>query len=422
MSARKTTLKNGLRIITIPQKGTRAVTVLVLVGTGSKYETKDKSGISHFLEHMFFKGTEKRPTPMAVAEELDQVGGLYNAFTGEDYTGYYAKVDAAHFDLALDWVADIFLHSKLPSREIQKEKGVVQEELHMYRDTPGRHIDDLWMRLLYGDQPAGWNIVGSRESILGFSRNDLREYIAHQYVASNTIVCIAGNVKQEEAERKARKAFERIRVKKPTAKVPVKDAQSAPQLLLEWRKTNQTNIALGVRAYSDTHPMRFAQHLLAIALGGMMSSRLFVEVREKLGLTYDISTLSESGPDTGYVVTTAGIKNGSVEKAIQVILKEYRKLKNAGISKSELEKAKEYEKGKMVLHLESSSAKANFYGMQELLRGEMLTPEKIYGKIDQVTPLEIRTVARDIFRPEKLNLAVLGPYRNKAKFSNLLRI
>ena len=398
------------------------MTVLVLVGTGSKYETKDKNGISHFLEHMFFKGTAKRPTPMAVAEELDQVGGLYNAFTGEDYTGYYAKVDAAHFDLALDWVADIFLHSKLPAKEIQKEKGVVQEELHMYRDTPSRHIDDLWTRLLYGDQPAGWNIVGRKESILGLSRTDLREYIARQYVALNTVVCIAGNVKQEEAERKVRKAFERIRVEKPMAKVPVKEVQFAPQLLLEWRKTNQTTIALGVRAYSDSHPMRFAQHLLAIALGGMMSSRLFVEVREKLGLTYDISTLSESGPDTGYVVTTAGIKNGSVEKAIQVILKEYKKLKSAGISKSELEKAKEYEKGKMVLHLESSNAKANFYGMQELLRGEMLTPEAIYGKIDQVTPLEIRTVARDIFRPEKFNLVVLGPYRDKTRFLNLLKV
>jgi len=422
MPAQKTTLKNGLRIITIPQKSTKTVTVLVLVGTGSKYEMKDTNGISHFLEHMFFKGTEKRPTPVAVTEVLDEVGGIYNAFTGEDYTGYYAKVDAAHFDLALDWVADIFLHSKLPSKEIEKEKGVVMEELHMYRDTPTRHIDDLWMHLLYGDQPAGWNIVGTRQSILGLSRNDLQKYIASQYVALNTVVCIAGNVRSKEAARKAKKAFGRIRVNKPTVKVPVKEAQLAPQLLLEWRKTNQTNIALGVRAYSDSHSMRFAQHLLAISLGGMMSSRLFVEVREKLGLTYDISTTSESDPDVGYVVTTAGITNGSVEKAIQVILKEYKKLKTTGLSTRELEKAKEYEKGKLALWLESSNAKANFYGMQELLRKEMLTPEEICGKINAVTNTQIKEVARDIFRPENLNLVVLGPYRNKAKFVSLLKI
>lgn len=419
---KKTTLKNGLRILTIPQRGTRTVTVLVLVGTGSKYETKDKNGISHFLEHMFFKGTTKRPTPIQVAEALDQVGGQYNAFTGEDYTGYYAKVDAAHFDLALDWVADIFLHSKLPAKEIQKEKGVVMEELHMYRDTPARHVDNLWMQLLYGDQPAGWNIVGRPESILGLSRNDLRAYVKHQYVGWNTVVCIAGNVSQREAVQKVKEAFARIPDRKPMAKVQVKEEQHAPRVLLEYRKTNQTTIALGVRAYAISHPMRFVQHLLAVALGGMMSSRLFVEVREKLGLAYDISTTSEGDPDTGYVLTDGGIKNGSAEKAIQVILKEYKKLKSVEISKAELAKAKEYEKGKMALQLESSNAKASFYGMQELIQGEMLTPEQLYDKIDQVTPAQIKAVAKDIFRPEKLNLVTLGPHRDKAKFLSLLKI
>src|SRR3989344_1623041 len=204
---KKTTLKNGLRIVTIPQRSTRTVTVLVLVGAGSKYETKDKSGISHFLEHMFFKGTKKRPTALAVTEALDQVGGQYNAFTGEDFTGYYAKVDSSHFDLALDWVADIFLHSLLPQKEIEKEKGVVIEELYMYRDNPSLHIEDLWTKLLYGDQPAGWNITGNEKSVRSLSKNDLQEYMGRQYVASNTVVCVAGNIGQRKAEERVRAAF-----------------------------------------------------------------------------------------------------------------------------------------------------------------------------------------------------------------------
>ncbi len=419
---RKTTLKSGLRIITIPQRSTKTVTVLVLVGTGSKYETKEKNGISHFLEHMFFKGTAKRPTPMEVAEALDQVGGQYNAFTGEDYTGYYAKVDATHFDLALDWVADIFLRSKLPSKEIQKEKGVVLEEMHMYYDMPSRHLDNLWMQLLYGDQPAGWNIVGTKQSITQLSRHDLKEYITRQYVALNTVICIAGNIKQREAVAKARRAFAQILHANPVVKERVREEQHVPQLLLEWRKTNQTNSALGVRAYTPSDPKRFAQYLLAVVLGGMMSSRLFVEVREKLGLAYDISTTSESNPDTGYLVTTGGVKNDSAEKAIQAILKEYKRLKRVGISKTELTKAKEYEKGRMALELESSNAKANFYGMQELLRGEMLTPEQLYDRIHAVTPAQIQEVAQDIFRQEKLNLVVLGPHRDEAHFASLLKI
>ncbi len=419
---KKTTLKSGLRIITIPQRSTKTVTVLVLVGTGSKYETKEKNGISHFLEHMFFKGTQKRPTPLAVAEALDQVGGQYNAFTGEDYTGYYAKVDAVHFDLALDWVGDIFLHSKLPSKEIEKEKGVVLEELHMYYDTPSRHLDNVWAQLLYGEQPAGWNIVGTKESILQLSRNDLREYMERQYVALNTVVCVSGSVSQRKAVEKVRQAFAHITTGAFPIKVPVRDEQRTPHVLLEWRETNQTHVALGVRAYNLFDPKRFAQHLLTVALGGMMSSRLFVEVREKLGLAYDIATTSESNPDTGYVVTTAGIKNDSVEKAISVILKEYEKLKSRGISKTELRKAKEYEKGKMALELESSNAKASFYGMQEILRGKMLTPEELYDKLDKVTPKDIQAVARNIFRPEKLNLAMLGPYKDRERFLKLLKI
>jgi predicted Zn-dependent peptidase len=415
-------LKNGLRVVTIPQKGTRTVTVLVLVGTGSKYEAKKQNGISHFLEHMFFKGTQKRPTPLDVAEALDQVGGAFNAFTGEEYTGYYAKTDAANFDLALDWVADIFLHSKLPAKEIEKEKGVVLEELFMYRDHPARHTDDLWMNVLYGDQPAGWNIVGTVDSVNGLTRKDLQEYMRKQYVASNTVVCIAGNITKNTAEKKAAQYFDAVVIDASKEKQKVNDAQQKPGVLLEYRKINQTNIALGVRGYNLDHPDRHVQHMVSVILGGMMSSRLFIEIREKLGLAYDVSTSADNNTDTGYLVTTAGIKKDYAEKAIQVILREYKKLKTTQISKAELAKVKENEKGKMALRLESSDSKANFYGMQELLRGEILTPEQIYDKIEQVKPADIQRVAKDLFRSEKLNLVVLGPYRDKAQFAKLLKL
>jgi len=419
---KKTTLKNGLRVVTIPQKGTKTVTVLVLVKTGSKNETKDKNGISHFLEHMFFKGTEQRPTPLDIAEALDQVGGVFNAFTGEDYTGYYAKVDVSHFDLALDWVSDIFLNSTLSPKEIEKEKGVVLEELFMYRDNPARHVDDLWMKLLYGDQPAGWNVVGTVQSVHSITKKDLREYIQKQYVGSNTLVCVAGNIDMAQTQKRVEKYFGKIATGNATSAQTVRNHQKEAALLLEYRKTNQTNIALGVRGYNLSHPDRHVQHIISVILGGMMSSRLFVEIREKLGLAYGVSTESESNPDTGYLAATAGIKKDYAPKAVHVILREYKKIKTVPVSKAELQKAKENEKGHMALRLESSDAKANFYGMQELLRGEILTPEQICDKINQVTPADIQRVAKDLFRQENLNLVVLGPYRDKKQFSPLLKI
>jgi predicted Zn-dependent peptidase len=419
---KKTTLKNGLRIVTIPQSGTRTVTVLVLVRTGSKNEDRETNGVSHFLEHMFFKGTTKRPRAVDVVEPLDQIGGAYNAFTSEDYTGYYAKVDASHLDLAMEWVSDIFLHSLLPPKEIQKEKGVVIEELHMHRDNPMSHVDTLWNKLLYGDQPAGWDIVGTKESVTALSRKQLLEYMKSQYVGSNTVVCVAGNVKEADVSKKARKLFVSIRAAKAREAAMVKENQAKPALAVEYRKTDQSNIVLGVRGYNLKHPMRHAQYLLATSLGGMMSSRLWLSIRERMGLAYYISTVSECNPDTGSLVTAAGIKNGSVEQAIRAVLLEYKRVKTTKLSTKELQKAKDHEKGKLALQLEPSDAKASFYGMQELLQGTLLTPEQLYDKIDGVTVGDVQEAARDIFRPEKLNLVILGPHHNKAKFAKLLRI
>jgi predicted Zn-dependent peptidase len=418
----KTTLKNGFRIITVPQKSTQAVTVLVLVGTGSKYEKKEISGISHFVEHMFFKGTKKRPGPVQVAETLDRVGGIYNAFTGEEYTGYFAKVDASHLELALDWVSDIYFNSLLPEREIQKEKGVIIQEINMYQDHPMSYIGILWPQLLYGDQPAGWPIAGNEQTVSRISRQDLLSYRKSQYVAQNTVACVAGNIKDNEVISRVKKYFSGIKMASPSQKAGVWQRQTKPECLLVERKTDQTHLCLGVRARDIFSPEKYVQELLAVILGGMMSSRLFVSVREKLGLAYYISASSSADTDTGSFVCQAGIQNQKVEKGIAAILKEYKKISQKPVPQKELKKAKDHVKGKMALLLESSDAQASFYGSQELLENKILAPEEIYKEIDRVSRFDVLNLARDIFRPEKLNLALIGPFRDKNKFDKILEL
>jgi predicted Zn-dependent peptidase len=414
---KKTTLKNGLRIITIPQKETRAATVLILVRVGSKYETKNISGISHFLEHMMFKGTEKRKTPIDVAEELDKVGGEFNAFTGEEYTGYYAKVNYVNFNIALDWVSDIFLNSKIPSKEMQKEKGVIIEEINMYKDNPMMYIDDLWKNVLYGDQPAGWDIAGTKDTVSKIERKDIKEYIKNHYVAKNTVVCVSGKIDENDVIEKIKKSFSNISEKEPKDKIKVVEEQSSPQIKIVYKKINQTNLALGVRGYSIAHPQKFTADILSIILGGMMSSRLFKEIREKLGAAYYVRTYNYSNTDTGSLVTFSGVENGKVKKVLETILREYSNFKKKKVSDKELSKAKEYLKGKIVLNMESSDAKASFYGRQELLKNEIISIEEIFKKIDKVSADDIMIVAKDIFKNDKLSLALIGPFKNKKDFN-----
>jgi len=419
---KKTTLKNGLRIITVPQKSTQAVTVLALVGTGSKYETKEISGISHFLEHMFFKGTKKRPDKINIAETLDKVGGIYNAFTGEECTGYFAKVAAGHFNLALDWVSDIYLHSLLPEQEMAKEKGVIIEEINMIYDNPMAYVSTLWSKLLYGDQPAGWDIAGTKESVSGLDRQKLSDYMSSQYVAQNTVVCVAGNIEEGRAVNEVKKSFASIKNAKSQDKEKVIERQTRPEAIVHFKKTDQTHLCLGVRGYNIFHPQKYVQDILSVILGGMMSSRLFIEVREKLGLAYYVRTEAETNTDTGYLATRAGVDNKNVEKAISTILKEYRKISQEKIADKELKKAKEYIKGKTALILEGSDDLASFYGAQELLEKIILTPKEIYAKIDKVSSRDVMGVAQDIFRLEKLNLALIGPFEDNKKFQGLLKL
>jgi predicted Zn-dependent peptidase len=419
---KKVTLKNGLRILIVPAKSTKAVTVMALVGTGSKYETKEISGISHFLEHMFFKGTKRRPDKVQIAEDLDKVGGNFNAFTGTDYTGYWAKVAYDKFDLAMDWVSDIYLNSLLPADEMDKERGVIIEEINMYYDHPMRYIGNLWQELLYGDQPAGWDIAGTKETVAKMTREQMFDYRALQYVASNTIVVVAGNITVPKALAAARKYFASIRNSNPREKAAVLEAQDKPGFLMQKRACDQTHVALGVRGYNVFHPKRYALEVMSTILGGMMSSRLFIEVREKLGLAYRIRVDNTMDPETGSVAVMAGLDSKRIDLGITTILNEFKKIRDEKVSAEELKRAKDNMIGKTVLALEASDALASFYAEQELMEGKIETPEMIYKKINKVTSKDIQAVAQDIFRPEKLNLALIGSFDDEKKFKDLLNI
>lgn len=419
---KKTTLKNGLRVLTIPMAGTKTATVLILVGTGSKYETKEINGISHFLEHMFFKGTKKRPTPAKIVEELDRIGGEFNAFTSKENTGFYAKVNYENLDLALDWISDIFLNSKFDEKEIEKEKGVILEEINMYFDIPMHYVGYLWEELLYGDQPAGWPIWGKKEIITGLKREQFINYWKSQYSAKNSLVCVAGNFEEKIALKKIEKYLGGFNSRGYRNKQTVLESQKKEEVLVYYKKTDQTHLCLGVRAYDIFHKDRYVLSVLGTILGGFMSSRLFQEVREKQGLAYYIRTAVESNTDNGYLVTQAGVANEKAESAVKTILSEYKKIKDKRISADELDKAKEHIKGNMLLNLETSDELASFIAGQEILKKEILTPEEVFKQIDKVSIDDIGRVAQDIFKAEKLNLALIGPFKEKEKFEKLLKI
>ncbi|MBU1255909.1 insulinase family protein [Patescibacteria group bacterium] len=417
---KKTTLKNGLRIITVPSKDTKTAAVLVLVKTGSKYETKDINGLSHFLEHMFFKGTKKRSSTLKLIEPLDKIGGHYNAFTGQEYTGYWAKVDANHLDLALDWVSDIYLNSKIEEKEIDRERGTILQELNMYLDTPMSYVGDLWEKLLYGDQPAGWSIIGTENIIKSIKRDRFINYLKEHYSAKNTVIAVAGNINEKETINKIKKYFQKINSQSVKDKLAVKEKQNKPESLIYYKKTDQTHLRLGVRGYNIFHKDKHALGILSIILGGNMSSRLWISVRERQGLAYYVGTSIDTDTDTGSLVTRAGVDNKKVDKAIKTILDEYKKISQKKISQSELKKAKDYIKGSTLIGMEASDTQASFYASQELLTNEILTVEQKFAKIEAVTVDDIQRVAQDIFKPEKLNLALIGPFKDKNKFDKLL--
>ncbi|OGN11891.1 MAG: hypothetical protein A3C71_00110 [Candidatus Yanofskybacteria bacterium RIFCSPHIGHO2_02_FULL_43_15c] len=417
------TYPNGLRLIIIPMEHTKAATVLVMVGTGSRYETKDINGISHFLEHMMFKGTEKRPGYLDISQELDSIGAEYNAFTSKEYTGYYAKAGVENFDLILEVVSDIFLNSKFDLEEIEKERGVIIQEINMNFDNPMRHIGDLYEGLVYGDQPLGWNIAGTKEIILAMKPEKIREYFNTHYFDKNTVVAVAGNIDPEKVKAQIDRHFTHIRRQSLLKPLPVSIQQEKPGLKILNKKTDQAHIVMGVRGYDMFHPKKEVLKLMAVILGAGMSSRLFVEVREKRGLAYYVSADSDSYLDAGDFSTFAGLEKTKLHSALEVILEELRKFKKEKVTDKELKKAKDYMKGKMAISFEASDDLASYYATQELLKREIFTPEERFEKLNAVTTEDIWEAANDIFKDEKLNLAIIGPVEeNDSSIRSLLKL
>jgi predicted Zn-dependent peptidase len=415
-------LKNGLRVLTVPMEGTQTVTVVVMAGVGSRYEKEKEAGLSHFIEHMFFKGTLKRPTTLDISEELDAVGGEFNAFTSKDRTLYYAKVDAKHFDTAMDVVADIFLNSKMDAKEIEKERGTILQELNMYEDTPVRSVADVFENLLYDGNPLGREIIGTKKTIQSFQRKEFIEYLENFYVANNTIVCVAGKFDENKSLKTIEKYFSSMPRKKIKEFFPIKDSQRQPAVRIKFKKTDQTHFILGVRAYKENHPNRFALSLLSVILGGNMSSRLFIEVREKLGLAYYVKTEIEAYADCGYLAAQVGVEHKNLELTIKTILREYQKIASHKVGEKELQKAKDFIKGKSLMGLEASDEVAMFFIGQEIKKKKILTPNEIFAKIDSVTSDDILKVAREIFSKKSFNLAIIGPHQNVSKVKSILNL
>ena len=416
----KTKLKNGLRVITVPMKDNPTVTVLVLVETGSKYETKAKNGISHFLEHMCFKGTAMRPSAHAISAELDGLGSQSNAFTGQEYTGYYAKSDAKHFKQIFDIVSDVYLNSTFPEAEIEKEKGVIVEEINMYEDMPQRHVQDVFMELLYGNQPAGWNIAGTRENVRAMTRKDFVEYKKAHYVPKATTVIVAGKVSEKDVEKEIARVFGAIKSTAKSSKIATKNSQSKPAVLISHKKSDQTHLVLGVRSFDTYDKRNPALTVLDTILGGGMSSRLFIKLREELGVAYYVRAGNDPYSDHGAFQISAGVSNARVQEVIAEILAECARMKTELVSATELAKAKEYLIGNMKLELESSDAWASFFGGQEVMRKIIRTPEHIEKKIRKVTSADIQKIAQEIFVDKNLNLALIGPFENKDIFAKTL--
>ncbi len=395
-------------------------TVLVLVETGSKYENKENSGISHFLEHVCFKGTSKRPSALEITKELDSIGAQYGAFTGHEFTGYYAKSDYKNLYTILDVVSDLYLNPVFPEKEIEKEKGVIIEEINMYNDLPQSIVGEEFMKLLYGDTPAGRSIAGTKENIQKMQKTDFIDYRSKHYVASATTIIVAGKINEKEIVKKITTAFKDIGKWKKDDKEKVVEHQKLPHIAVHYKDTDQTHIILGVRSFNTYNKYNPIIRVLDGVLSGGMSSRLFQKLREEMGICYYVGSENSTFTDHGFLSVAAGVDSKRVSEAITTILSEMNKLKDILVKPEELNKVKQYLIGNLNLGLESSNSQAGFLGGQEVLRKDLKTPEDIIKEIKAVTADEIKFVAERIFKNDGLNLAIVGKFKDDKEFKNIL--
>lgn len=418
---KKLQLKNGIKVITAPMKETKAVTVLFLIRAGSRAETKEKNGIFHFIEHMLFKGTAKRPTSLHISQELDAVGADYNAFTSDEYTGFYISCEASHFDMALDVLIDILFNSKFDQKEIKKEKGVILEEINMYLDLPQKYIQDLAKKQLFGDTSLGRATLGVPKTVSNFARQDFINYIGKYYQPNTMMIAVAGREEKSDWINQIKKQLNKYNGRAMNNFEKNVFVQSKPTTLIHSRKTDQAHLAISWRAFGRFDHRRWALKVLNNILGETMSSRLFSEVREKRGLAYYVGSANWEFADCGAQVAYAGLDIKRINPAITVIMQEYQKLIKQKVTTAEINRAKENIKGRMYLGLEDSSSIADFLLEQQLLFDDILQPEEIIKKIFAVTPSDIQNVAKEIFTPRNFNLTVIGPFEDKNMFDKIIK-
>jgi len=458
MQPQLVTLSNGLRIILIDTKAFPTMTTILLFGAGSRYENEKNNGIAHFLEHMVFKGSKKYPDFFTVSSVLESLGATHNAFTSKDHTGFWVKSPTEHFEKVIDVLGDVILHPLLPAAEIEREKGVIVQEMNMYEDNPMRRVGEYFERLLYAKNPLGMDIIGKKETVTNFRRQTFVDYMREFYHPRNAVLVVAGGLSNlleksryrvsrfEELPSKligslksskqisstSRKKiinpalnpfvqiieekftnFEATHPEGVQARIlKVLERQEKPETLIHFKKTEQTHLSIGFRAFSFNDSRKYPLSVLTTMLGGGASSRLFIEVRERRGLCYYIHTGRELYHDVGYMVTQAGVTNDleTIKKAIDTILQEHKKIISGQVKKDELWRAKEIIKGRVLLSMEDSANVASWYGTKQILEGTIENVDEVLKKVESVTGEEVVELANEIFKPEGLNLALVGPF------------
>lgn len=413
------TLKSGLRVLTAPVDGTESVTVLVFCGAGSRYEANNERGISHFLEHMFFKGGKKYVNTQQVSAAIEGVGGDFNAFTGKEYAGYYVKVAHPQTELACDVLSDMLLHASFPQEEIDKERGVIIEEKRMYEDTPMYRAGWDFEEMMLGDCPLGWDTIGTEEVINAVKQADFQRHKDELYTADNTVITFSGHITRDQAMAFAEQYFGTLSGTKSRTYSPFGKFHEK-RVWMRHKETEQAHLVLGLPGVPSQHPDHFAQKLLGIILGGNMSSRMFLRIREARGMCYYISTDVDSYMDAGIISTRAGIDQSRVGEAVKAIRHEYEVCAKDGVEQDELQRAKDYLKGRITLSLEDSEERANFLGKQALMYPHIRDTQEYFACIDAVTKEHVDGVASRLLRTEELRLVVLGKGGDEAAMAKLL--
>jgi predicted Zn-dependent peptidase len=414
------TLSNGLRVLTAPLPHAQSVACFIMLAAGSRYEEPTNRGIAHFAEHMFFKGTERRPSSRDLTTIVDGIGGEFNAFTSKEYTGYYVRCAGADRDTALDVLVDMLRHSKFDPDEVEREKGVILEEMNMYYDTPRDYISSVYEELMFGDNPLGWETLGTKETIRAATRDTFLDYVGHWYNPPRMVVGVSGMIGDDllptlegllgDMGGNGADGLAPVDIKRDTT----------PAVRVHRKDSDQAQVCLGVPSYPLEHPDRYALQMLATVLGTGMSSRLFLEVRERRGLAYYVYGLNHSYTDAGSLFAQGGVDLARVDEAVKVIVEQFRLLAEQPVPSDELEKSRSLAKGRFVLQTESPQGLILFGLRREVLEGQTIEPEELLAKLDEVTAEDVQRVAQDVIARNAMRLAVIGPFDDDERFAQAI--